>query len=135
MATSVALASGWVNAAEPRFVVVVHPGTSESALDREFVADVFLKKKTRWPGGGVVFPIDQRTSTVVRRHFSEDVLRRSVEAVRNYWQQKIFSGRDVPPPEVDSDAEVIRYVQSRPGAIGYVSADVSVSGVRVVGVR
>jgi len=46
-----------------------------------------------------------------------------VEAVRRYWQQCIFSGRSVPPPELDSDEAIVRYVAKYRGAVGYVSAD------------
>ena len=49
------------------------------------------------------------------------MLKRSVAAVRSYWQQRIFSGRDVPPPEVDTENQVIKYVAGDPGALGYVS--------------
>jgi len=121
-----------LKAAELHFVLLVHSQTSESELDRVFVTEAFLKKRTRWPSGEALRPVDQRREAVVRRHFSNDVLRRSVEAVRSYWQQRIFSGRDVPPPELDSDASVVRFVRETPGAIGYVSAPPNVQGVRVV---
>ena len=56
-------------------------------------------------------------------------------AVRSYWQQRIFSGRDVPPPEADSDLAVLRYVKENAGAIGYVSDVPNIQGVRVVTVK
>jgi hypothetical protein len=71
----------------------------------------------------------------VRRAFSQEVLRRTPGAVRAYWQQAIFSGRSVPPPELDSDAAVVAYVLRSPGAIGYVSAGAAVGGARVVTLR
>ena len=60
------------------------------------------------------------------------VLRRSVAAVRSYWQQRIFSGRGVPPPELDDDAAVVRYVLKYPGAIGYVTEGTPLEGAKVV---
>ncbi|MFI5182916.1 MAG: phosphate ABC transporter substrate-binding protein, partial [Vicinamibacteria bacterium] len=57
----------------------------------------------------------------VRAAFSKGVHGRSVDAVQNYWQQQIFSGRDEPPRVKTSDAEVMTFVQSNPGGIGYVS--------------
>ena len=44
----------------------------------------------------------------------------------------MFSGRDVPPLEKDSDASVINFARNNPGAIGYVSENAKVNGVRVV---
>jgi len=117
------------------FRLVVHPDAAPAVLERQLVADIFLKKTTRWPNGSPIAAVDLRFDNPVRREFSERVLRRSVSAVRSYWQQRIFTGRDVPPPELDSDEAVIRYVQSRRGAIGYVSDRVETGAVRVVPLR
>jgi hypothetical protein len=62
-------------------------------------------------------------------------LKRTVAAVRSYWQQRIFSGRDVPPPELDSDASVIAYVERTPGAVGYVSGDAKLGSSRELQVQ
>ena len=63
------------------------------------------------------------------------VLRRSPEAVRNYWQQRIFTGRGVPPPELASDEAVLAYVREHRGAVGYVSAAAETSSVKVLELR
>ena len=107
--------------APPEFRVITHASRPEASVERAFVADVFLKNVTRWSNDEATHPVDQRLDAEVRRRFSESVLRRSVAAVKTYWQQRIFSGRGVPPPELDSDEAVVRYVEAHPGAIGYIS--------------
>jgi ABC-type phosphate transport system substrate-binding protein len=120
---------------QPPFQVVIHPQNPESALTREFLTEAFLKKTTRWPTGAQIRPVDLRFDSPVRYQFSERVLRRSVSAVRSYWQQRIFSGRGVPPPEVESDAAVVRYVKQHPGGVGYVSGRADTSELKVLTVR
>jgi hypothetical protein len=66
--------------------------------------------------------------------FVKDVLKRSVAAVKSYWQQRIFSGRALPPPELDSEEEVVLYVLTHPGAVGYVSDRANTAAVKVVGI-
>lgn len=117
------------------FCVIVHPEVTSKSLESRFVADVFLKKITRWDGGQAIHPVDLPSSSKTRQLFSEQVIKRSVTAVRNYWQQRIFSGRDVPPPEVDSEKLAIKFVSSHAGAIGYVACDLELSGVKSVIVR
>jgi len=112
------------------FRVIVHPKSSLRSARKGVLADAFLKKVTRWDDGEPIRPVDLRADSRVRRRFSEVVLRRSVGAVRSYWQQRIFSGRDVPPPELESDESVIAFVAKYEGAIGYVSG-----GAKLVGVR
>ena len=77
----------------------------------------------------------QPASSAARRRFSEDVLGRTIEAVRRYWNQQVFSGRGVPPPQVDSEAAVVEYVLTHPGAIGYVTETTDVRGAKVILVR
>jgi ABC-type phosphate transport system substrate-binding protein len=121
--------------AGPQYVIIVHRDNPATRLERQFVEDAFLKRVTQWPGDLSVQPVDLAPTSPVRRNFSEQVLNRSVEAVRSYWQQRIFSGRDVPPAELDDDGQVVAYVASHPGAVGYVSAAADLKGAKTVGLK
>jgi hypothetical protein len=55
--------------------------------------------------------------------------------VKAYWQQRIFSGRDVPPPEFATDQEVVAYVLAHEGAVGYVSPGAELRGLQVVAIE
>lgn len=115
--------------------MVVHPDNPTGSVSREFVTDVYLKRRTQWPGGETAHPVDQRADSGTRQLFSDKVLRRSVAAVKRYWQQRIFSGRELPPPELDSDAAVVDYVLQHRGAIGYVSGNAKLERVKAVPIR
>lgn len=129
-----ALASQQRAAAEsvPEFRVIVHPENPHLSLQREFLADVYLKRTTRWPDGQTVHPVDQQAASGVRQRFSDAVLKRSVTAVKRYWQQRIFSGRELPPPELDGDDAVVSYVLKHRGAVGYVSGAAKLERAKVV---
>lgn len=117
------------------FRVIVDPGSAATSATRELIAEAFLKTKTRWPDGEPIRPVDQGPESPARKAFSQGVLKRTVAAVRSYWQQRIFSGREVPPPELDSDDAVVRYVTEHRGAIGYVSASAKTGDTKVVAVQ
>jgi hypothetical protein len=114
--------------------VIVNPATPVSALAREQLSRLFLRKVARWDGGAPVLPVDLAESAPARDAFTRAVHRRSVEMIAAYWQRQIFSGRQLPPPDKGSEAEVVTYVRTTPGAIGYVSAAAELRGVRVVAV-
>lgn len=124
-------------AAQPKsgYRIICHPSNPMTAADRDFVEDVFLKKVSVWPTGEVARPVDLIPSSQVRRQFSDDVLGRPLDAVRNYWQQRIFSGADIPPPELKSDDDVVRYVLNEPGALGYVSATAALKGAKILTIK
>jgi ABC-type phosphate transport system substrate-binding protein len=119
----------------PPYQVIVHARNGMASVDRKFLEDAFLKKITAWPSDDVIRPADLAPDSPVRRAFTHDVLNRSVEAVKGYWQQRIFSGRDVPPPEFQRDEEVVQFVLKHEGGVGYVSGTANVDGCKVLVVR
>jgi ABC-type phosphate transport system substrate-binding protein len=116
------------------YSVIVHESNPASTMTPSEMAQLFLKKKTKWPSGIAVVPVDQ-SSGKAREAFSREVLGRDVSAVRAYWQQQIFSGRSTAPEEKTSDAAVIAFVKDTPGAIGYVSSSAPMVGVKVLATR
>jgi ABC-type phosphate transport system substrate-binding protein len=119
----------------PPYVIVVNTHNPVTVVSRKFLSEAFLKKTTRWEDGELIRPVDQDAESAVRRRFTEHVLRRSVSAVRSYWQQVIFAGRDVPPPELPGDRQVLDYVRRHAGSVGYVSAANDTAGIKVLAVR
>jgi len=117
------------------FRVVANNSVPVSSLSKKAASDLFLKKTVKWEGGAPVVPVDQLESSTVRQGFSKAVHGKTAAAVKSYWNQQIFSGRDVPPIEKRSDAEVLAFVRSTPGAIGYVSESTATDGVRVLTVN
>lgn len=121
-------------AAADDFKVVVHPENPATEVDRATASGLFLKKHLRWDDGIAVQPVEPALPRL-RQAFAEQVHKKSPNAVRSYWNQLIFSGRDVPPLERSGDAEVLAYVRANRGAVGYVSATAETSGVKVLTVR
>ena len=68
----------------------------------------------------------------VREAFSRHVHGKPARAIKQYWNQQIYAGRAVPPPELAGDAKVVAFVLANPGAIGYVSADATITDVKLV---
>ncbi len=115
------------------FQVIVHPSSTAAEMERAEVARFFLRQSLKWSDGQAVLPVDQSARSVVRDAFSKGVLKQPLPAVETYWQRQIASGRAVPPPVKTSDAEVLAYVASTPGAIGYVVGGMNLTpGVKLV---
>jgi ABC-type phosphate transport system substrate-binding protein len=131
VALGVALARPAVAAGS--FVVIVNAANPASHLDARQISDLFLKKVTTWPDGTKAAPVDLTDGAPARASFSQAIHHKSVPAVGVYWQKMIFSGREVPPPEKASPEEVVRFVKSRQGAIGYVPVGTELDpGVKVL---
>ena len=118
--------------AEPTYRVIVNPDNPITSISKSTVSKILLKTQTAWSNGNRIMPVDLRASSRVRDTMSRAVHGRSAVVIKNWWNQQIFAGKGVPPPEVATDAKVVAYVLANPGALGYVSADANLGDVKVV---
>lgn len=116
----------------PTFKVIVHPDNPVSDVDRALLRDAFLKRATEWSNGDTIRPIDLSRRFPVRDQFTRDVLKKTPSQLKSYWNQQIFSGKGVPPPEADAVADVIAYVLDHLGGVGYLPASADVGDAKPV---
>jgi ABC-type phosphate transport system substrate-binding protein len=110
------------------YVVVVNAANPVASLSKDKANNIFLKRVVKWDDGKPVVAINQDKSSKARDAFTRAVHGKAVTAVDSYWQQQIFAGKDAPPAERGSDADVLAFVRATPGAIGYVGAGTALGG-------
>lgn len=117
------------------FKVIVNDANSIDSLSKSQVSRLFLKKETRWKSGFGVSPVDQLPRSELRIEFSDSIHDKKVDWIKSYWQKLIFSGRKTPPPELESDREILDFVRHNVGAVGYVSVRAALGeGVKVLAI-
>lgn len=114
------------------FQVIAHPDVPTMTLNKATLAQIFLRTRTRWDGGDKAKPVDQAATSQLKASFAKLILDRDLDALKAYWDQQVFAGKGVPPPEKPNDAAVAAYVASTPGSVGYISASVKVEGLKVL---
>jgi len=116
------------------FVVVVNASNPATSVAKTELSNIMMKKATKWSHGADAAPVDN--TSAVRDAFSQAVHGRGASAIQAHWQQQIFAGKDVPPPEKASDTAVLEFVRSTPGAVGYVSSGAALgAGVKTIQVN
>ena len=124
---------------EVPYTVVVSSASPLTRVSRRDLAKIFLRKSVRWQDGREAQPVDQSVRSQVRAAFTRDVLKveglGQISAVETYWRQEVYSGRNTPPPVKPSDSDVVAYVVSNVGAVGYVSSQAPFEGVKPVAVQ
>ena len=125
-----------VPASAEGFKLIVNADQKTQRLSKDEVSRIFLKKVTRWDSGTEIRVVQPKVDSVVRHSFDPAVHKLPPAAVRAYWAQMVFSGRDVPPVEKANDEAIIDFVRDNPGAIGVVSEGASLGGgVKVLEVK
>ena len=117
-------------AAQSGYRVIVNPANPVSSISKGKIWQLFLERAV-WKNGDRVTPVDLPPTSPVREVFSSHALGLPARVVAETWDRLADVGGH-PPPALASDAEVLAYVRQKPGAIGYVSLDPDVQGVKVV---
>jgi ABC-type phosphate transport system substrate-binding protein len=115
------------------FKVVTNDATDLDSVSKKDLVNIFMKKTKRWDSGTAIEVVDLPPEDSTRQDFSVEVLGFQVERVKAYWQKLIFSGRATPPIVLANSEEVLKFVASNEGAIGYVAEGQDVpKGVKVL---
>lgn len=112
-------------------VVVVHPSNS-AAIDATQIQRIFLGKEKKFSDGKEAIPINSVASYPSREQFDSNVLERSSSQVSAYWSKLVFTGKGIPPKEVENDAAVIAIVANNQNAVGYVDSAAVTGDVKVI---
>ncbi|QOL27129.1 substrate-binding domain-containing protein [Thalassotalea sp. LPB0316] len=115
--------------AEVAVIVGASNGNSVAADD---VSRIFLGKMKKFGDGSSITPVNLAAGSATRDAFESNALGKSASQVKAYWSKQVFSGKGKPPQELGSDADVVSFVSSTPGAIGYVDAGSVDGSVKVV---
>jgi ABC-type phosphate transport system substrate-binding protein len=117
------------------FKVVVNPSVTGLKLPKDTLAQIYLGNAQRWGDGKLIVPVDRSLTSSVREAFAGSVLGMPIEGVKSYWLRSIGNGKR-PPTIKATDDDVLAFVASEPGAIGYVSEAANVPAtVRVISLQ
>lgn len=119
-------------------VIIVSPDNRVTKIADTDLKMIYLGEKKQWEDGRAIITVDLEENNSIRERFVNIFLSRSVASLKYYWIQQIFTGRGVPPLELKNERQIIEYVASHPGSIGYIEAhnlDSSVNRVSVTGSR
>lgn len=119
-------------AAQSDVVVVVSRESAVTALTRDQVADLFLGKLSRFPGGSKAVPLDLPEGSAVRDAFYSQYAGKSAAQVKAHWSKIIFTGRGQPPAQTPDSRTALERLAGDPGAIAYIERSLADESVRIV---
>ncbi|MGS2721672.1 phosphate ABC transporter substrate-binding protein [Paraglaciecola aestuariivivens] len=124
---------GWVISffSYAELVIVVHP-SNDAEISKKSVQRIFLGKEKKFSNGKEALPVNQTTANALRSSFDTDTLGRSSTQIAAYWSKLVFTGKGIPPKELDNDAAVLDIVANNQNAIGYIDSGSVTDAVKVV---
>jgi len=121
-----------VGSALADLVVVVNARNGVAVMTHNEVVNIFFGRYRQFFNGVEAQPVDLVDSHQDRARFYQGLVGKDLSDVNAYWSRQIFSGRTQAPPRVNSTEEVLKWVSSHPGGIGFVDLAKADARVRVV---
>jgi ABC-type phosphate transport system substrate-binding protein len=113
--------------------VIANPSISASDVSADDLKDIFLGAKNA-VGGSAVEPVLAQSGEA-HDAFLKTYLGKSDQALRSHFKSLVFTGKGSQPKAFASDAEIVKYVASTKGAIGYISAGADAAGAKKLQVK
>lgn len=118
--------------AQAPLAVIVQTGSPVKQLTKGEVLNLFLGRQKHLAEGVPALPVDQVSPESIWAGFYRLLVNKELSQINTYWARLHFSGQSRPPRRFQSSEEVINFVASHPGAIGYVEEGKVDRRVRVV---
>lgn len=119
-----------LSAAHAEIVVIVNPANSAS-IDEAQIIKIFLGQSKAFSSGAEAMPVDQKPGTL-REEFGNTRLKKTPAKLKSLWARQIFTGGAKPPRELANDDEVIKFVASTSGGIGYIDSAKANKTIKVI---
>ena len=119
----------WNLRAADGVVVIGHPGIKR--LDAPTLARIYTGRVIEVDGVPVT-AINANAGSDVRTRFLQGFLNQDEDKYIAYWTVRRYIGKGASPREISKSSEVIRFVTSTPGAIGYIDVSDLQPGLNVL---
>ena len=112
-------------------VVIANKNVPANALTRDEVKDIFLAKKTQWDNGAKINFVTLKKSQI-HDDFLKEYLQKSSSQFERYFRTLVFTGKGSLPKAFDKEDQLVGFVSSTDGAIGYVSIGTDTGSAKVL---
>jgi len=114
-------------------IIVANGNVPVASITETQLRDIFTGARTRFENGPRAVPVVLRGGPAhevfLHRHVGD-----TPDEFRVRWRKAVFTGQGSMPREFATEAELLNYVESTPGAIGYVSRMQGTAGVKTLAI-
>jgi len=117
-------------AGDQEILIIVNKETSIKTLGLNTLMDIYTNNKTKWDNGEKIY-VSMLKKGPIHETFSNQMIGMEPKKLIGIWKKVIFTGLGTPPKVLTTEAEMIQYVASTKGAIGYISTSTPAESVKV----
>lgn len=112
-------------------VIIVNKKLTEASVTKTDVKRIYLGRKQKWTDNSPIHPAMLKGGAV-HEDFLNEYIEKTAQTFSLFWKREIVSGTGLPPKSFDTEAELVNFVSTTDGAIGYISTDTPSNSVKVI---
>ncbi|MBF0225889.1 MAG: hypothetical protein HQK76_10580 [Desulfobacterales bacterium] len=112
-------------------LVIANNSVAKKPVNTDEIRKIFLGEKTRWDDGSRINFATSNNEELME-NFLKMYLNKTPAQYRTFWKKKVFTGEGKAPKSFRTDKELIDFVASTEGAIGYIHSGNVVDGVIIL---
>ncbi len=116
-------------------IIIVNKSNPVDEISVNELKKIYLGLQTKWSSGTKAYPADQSVDGGIGADFIKHTLEVAVDYYQGAWMEKMLSGAGTPPENFNSDQEVVDFVSSKPGAVGYVQVEPDLTKVKILKIK
>lgn len=110
--------------------IICNKSVTINSVSKDDLERIYLGQKNLWDGGGKIEPVMLQSE--LADSFLTTYVGKNATTFGNYWKKMLFSGKGSGPKQFTKPKEVVDYVASTQGAIGFVPAGTNSDAVKIV---
>jgi ABC-type phosphate transport system substrate-binding protein len=114
--------------------IIANQSVPASSISADELKGIFLATKTSLSDGSHVEPVLEKEGAT-HTAFLKTYIGKTSSALETYYRSLVFTGKASMPKTLATDAQVIEYVAKTKGAIGYIDAAATASGVKTLEIK
>ena len=118
-------------ALQGQVVVVANKSVPVDTISKSQLLDYFSREVRVWKDNQPIILFDLKQRGEVKDTFYR-YIGKSSSRMKSIWMKKLLSGEGEPPEALPDEAEVLRRVQSTPGAMGFLRRENATGEVKVL---
>jgi len=115
-------------------IMIVNKNVRMDTIEPSSIANIYFGNKTKWPDGQTIHVVMLKKG---KTHdlFVNKILRSTPSKLKSYWKKVVFTGIGIRPRIFRNEADVVKYISTTKGTIGYIDDSVSHDIVKVIKIK
>ncbi len=114
-------------------ILIANNSVYVDSLTKEELQRIFLGKKVRWNHNlRIQIAAHKRSGSDAHEIFLKKYMYRTSKQYINWWRRMVYTGKGVYPRFFKYEKNLIHYVETTEGAIGYISSNIPHENVKTM---